>query len=374
MSRDAFDVAFYAPFVAGIVDAESISPPGGAETQILMIANGLAARGLRVALITYPVARADGLASGVELIQRSASVLAQRRGLGKLAEVREIARVLREVKATVVVQRAAGYDTGIVAAVTRLGRRKFVYSSANVVDFEFARLERKRRNRFLYAAGLRLADEIVVQTSEQVALAERAGRSAVEMIPSIASLGARVEACDDPEYVLWVGRLTSYKRPLQFLSVAEQMPDVPIVFVGVPSHDAADLGDEALERARSIPNVRVQSPLRRRELLDVMRRAAVNANTAEYEGMPNVFLEGWLLGVPAAALHHDPDGVIEREGLGTYAAGSHERFRENLEAMWRSKNDPEVRRRCVDYVSRVHGEAAVVDRWRGLIARLGQAA
>jgi hypothetical protein len=88
-------------------------------------------------------------------------------------------------------------------------------------------------------------------------------------------------------------------------------------------------------------------------------------NTSDYEGMPNVFLEGWARGVPALALTHDPDGVIERERVGAFAHGSAERFAELARELWQRRGDQsEVAARCRAYIDREHSAGVVVGRWQ----------
>ena len=70
------------------------------------------------------------------------------------------------------VQRIAGPETGLLGLLSRLRRRRFVYSSASVVDFDFARLRPGAIRLWLFRFGIRLADEIVVQTTEQVELSQ----------------------------------------------------------------------------------------------------------------------------------------------------------------------------------------------------------
>ncbi|MEA2125190.1 MAG: hypothetical protein QOI80_1972, partial [Solirubrobacteraceae bacterium] len=49
----AFDVTFYAPWIGPMLVEGADGPTGGAETQIILLARGLTARGYRVCLITY---------------------------------------------------------------------------------------------------------------------------------------------------------------------------------------------------------------------------------------------------------------------------------------------------------------------------------
>ncbi|HEX6007957.1 MAG TPA: glycosyltransferase, partial [Burkholderiales bacterium] len=54
-------------------------------------------------------------------------------------------------------------------------------------------------------------------------------------------------------------------------------------------------------------------------------RAHVLLNTSDVEGFPNAYLQAWQNGVPVVTLI-DPDGVIEREGLGIVCSSAEELF------------------------------------------------
>jgi hypothetical protein len=125
-----------------------------------------------------------------------------------------------------------------------------------------------------------------------------------------------------------------------------------------------------LERARDeLPNLEVLDPRPHAELAPLIDRAVAVVSTSTYEGMPNVFLEGWARGVPALAFSHDPDGVVVRHGLGFYASGSRERFAHLARAQWASRgNQREVANRCIAYVRRHHGLDAVCASWRAVLA------
>jgi hypothetical protein len=87
-------------------------------------------------------------------------------------------------------------------------------------------------------------------------------------------------------------------------------------------------------------------------------------NTADYEGMSNVFLEGWARGVPALALTNDPDGVIERHGLGGFARGSVKLLTDMTRQMWRDRTSHEdLATRCRAYVQQEHAAEAVISKW-----------
>jgi len=254
----------------------------------------------------------------------------------------------------------------------KAARRRFVYSSATISDFDLAQVEPKRRNRQLFRLGIRLADEIVVQTEEQVRLCqERFGRSPV-LIRSIAEPAPQRQT--QPKAFLWIGRLISYKQPLAFVELARALPEVKFWMIAVPSERTRG-GPEltaALEAAAaSVSNLELLAPRPRRALMDLVGRAVAVVNTADYEGMPNVFLEGWARGVPALALTRDPDGVIERHGLGGYAHGSLEQLIELTRRLWEDRGDQaDVAGRCRGYIADYHSPQAVGARWQEVLGMI----
>jgi glycosyltransferase involved in cell wall biosynthesis len=289
-----------------------------------------------------------------------------RQRLGKIRETFSVGRAVLRVNSRVVVARGATPDVGVVAIVSKLSGRRFVYSAANVSDFKFFGFSPARRNRVLFKLALRLADEVVVQTQEQATLCQTAsGRSPV-LIKSIAER-APLRA-STPEAFLWIGRLVWYKRPLAYVELAQSLPGATFWMVGVPptlGEDSSDLIQRLQKEACVVPNIKLLGPRRRDELMELVNRAVAIVNTSDFEGMPNIFLEGWVRGVPALALTHDPDGVIERYGLGGFAGGSREAFLEIARRLWEGRmTQSHLSASCREYIRQHHSPEAITNQWR----------
>ena len=363
--HEAYDVAFYVPWIGPLLAEAPTAPTGGAETQVYLLARALARRGARVRLLVFELpetplpSSVDGVDVSVRPPYRSHS------RFGKLREVVAIARAITGSDARVVVTRSAGPHVGLAGLAAKLSGRRFVHSSANVSDFDFELLEPKRRNRALFRLGMRFADEIVVQTAEQTVLCQQRFRRMPKRIGSIAEpADARRQP---PEAFLWAGRLVWYKRPLDYLELARALPLARFWMIGVPvahSPESAQLAEEVRRRAADVPNLELLEPRPRRALMDVVGRAVAVVNTAEFEGMPNIFLESWARGVPALALRHDPDGVIECHRLGAFARGSTVALSEAADELWETRFEQrDLEARCRAYIESHHSSGAVASAW-----------
>jgi glycosyltransferase involved in cell wall biosynthesis len=364
--RNRYDVAFYVPWIGPLLTNAEATPTGGAETQIYLVARALAERGVRVCLLAFEL-------PGVELPRDVGGVAVRlrrpyqaHRRFGKLRESAALVSAIFGSGAGVIVTRSAGPHVGLAAVAAKLSGRRFVFSSANVSDFDFNRLSPNRVNDGLFRLGVRLADCIVVQTVEQTRMCEDTFEKKPALIKSIAEPAEQRSGM--PDAFLWIARLVWYKRPLDYIELARSVPDATFRMVGVRVPLASgedDLIEEVERAAAGLANLELLPPRPRQELMQLVDNAVAIVNTADFEGMPNIFLEGWSRGVPALALTHDPDGVIESNHVGWFAHGSKERLAELARAAWAERGDQTaVAQRCRAYVHDEHSTDAVAARWR----------
>jgi glycosyltransferase involved in cell wall biosynthesis len=266
------------------------------------------------------------------------------------------------VDARVYVQSPAGVETGLVALWARARRRRFVYWSAHVVDFDFRRFAGRRLVSTPFAIGVRLANTLVLQTQEQALLSQRRFGRVGPVIRYLAEPAS--PRSPNPSRFLWVGRLAPYKNPTAFVNLAKQLPEASFLMVGAPSALEPDAHREIEHAARALPNLEFIPGLSRSELLPLFDDALALVSTSDYEGMPNVFLEAWARGVPVLALAHDPDGLIVDHALGGFAGGSFDRLLSLVRSMSSERDAADDQaERCRRYVERWHSAEVIVPAW-----------
>ena len=359
---EPYDVVFSLPWAGPLLSGSGAT--GGAETQIVMLARGLAGRGMKVGIAAIGDRRLPREVDGVTVIRQADPP--RMRVAGGLVHDSSTLRALLRVPTRVIVARVAGRTVAVAALAARLRGARFVYSSANISDFTYDQSDHALNVRF-YERALRAADAIVVQTAEQAELCRSRFDREPVLIRSIADAAAPRSA--EPDAFLWVGRLVPDKRLDVYLDLAADVPEARFRLIATPGRGENPELTALLERARSeLPNVEVLDPRPRVDLAPLIERAVAMVSTGEREGMPNVFLEGWSRGVPALAFGLDPDGLVQQHGLGAFAAGSRERLAELARSMWASRNDQdEAARRCVEYVRREHDLDAVCGAWSRIL-------
>ena len=333
---------------------------GGESVQQTLLGLALARRGHQVSMVSGDYGQADGAQwqdIGVFKAYRPQA------GLPGLRFIHPrwtgLWRALARADAELYYTSCAGMQVGLVALFCRRHRRRFVFRAASDADCDPARLlVRFARDRWLYRFGLRRADAILVQSTRQAEAMARNYGLASRVAGMLVEPPGAASAIRDID-VLWVANLRRVKRPDRALELADRLPATSFHFVGGPLPGEEVLFDEVRHAAAARPGVMFHGALPYAEVNALYARARLLLNTSDVEGFPNTYLQAWARGVPVVSVF-DPDGVIEREGLGIAApspaqlpAAVRYLLREPL--AWRAMSD-----RCRAFVAREYGEDKVL--------------
>ena len=196
---------------------------GGAERQMATLAQELAERGLRVALIVWPMERPTGLQPEPRPGSSVRRMSVDDSRLGKMREADQRLAGLRGADASVYVYRGGGPLLWV-----RLGVLPPAPPQAGLLGRERSglRLRSSRSQRLpaaLYSRALPHVDLIVAQRQEQLELARAAGFGPVAMIRSSSLPAEPTEP--KGEAFLWISRLVDYKRPLATCAWRRSVPE-----------------------------------------------------------------------------------------------------------------------------------------------------
>lgn len=182
-----------------------------------------------------------------------------------------------------------------------------------------------------------------------------------------------LEPFDRPRpYVAWVGSLQQRKRPEAILPVAAALEasGVDVLVAGQVREDRyarllADPGrPSTLHHLGLVPRPRVSG---------LLASARALLLTAHEEGLSNVLIQAAWYGTPVVSLEHDPDGLIDAEGLGQVCGGSADAFvRAAVAAALRPPTDAERTARAAS--ARALFSPANLERLEELLARAARCA
>ena len=252
---------------------------------------------------------------------------------GRLRLLAAIARL----DAPVLVQRGAGFVTGLVALVARVRRKRFVYSSASTSDFDRNRVLRGRRRSGCSGSARgwprpSWSRATSRPTSVSAAGGGRRRSSARSPSPRPCDAKPRSRSCGSAGSRPTSAPRRSSSWPRGFPARASSSWRRCRRSIRRPS-PAPRRAPASSRTSRSSP------PRSRSALAELYDRAVAVVSTSEFEGMPNTLLEGWARGVPALVLSHDPDGLIARHGLGWCAGDSVDRLAALAQAAWSERDD-----------------------------------
>lgn len=304
---------------------------GGAELQQTFIGRGLRDRGYDVSYISIDYGQVDGeIINGLKIYKSfkpKEGVYGVRFFYPRLYK---IWKALRKANADIYYARCATFLPGILAIFCQINKKKFVYGGAHTTDFipEKLRLPTKR-DKILYKYGLRRAKAIAVQSNEQKDLLYDNFGLESQVIKNFYPLNPLRVPASKRKHILWVSTIRHWKRPMQFIKLAESFQHESFVMIGGRGEAKyTGLYHEVRKRANKVKNLDFLGfqPFRITE--KYFDKCKVFVNTSEYEGFPNTFLQAWSRGIPVIS-YVDPDNVIRKQCLGV-TVGSEEELHNAL--------------------------------------------
>lgn len=338
---------------------------GGASVQAFAWMRGLLANGEDVGCIARaPVERPtpEGLRvfPGYELSG----------GLGYLTSQYPFFRsVVDDYRPDFVYQGTAGTLTGLLAFLARGRDLDLVHMVANDADVAPGRRAGMRWSTHLaYRYGLRRTSAVLFQTDlQQEKVSERFPDKPCLRIEKPICLEDVPPGAGEEErsYLAWLGIFQWQKNLPALLEVARALPDHRFALAGRRSSRVDDETEAALDEFGRLDNVDFVGYLKRDEIFDFLGGAHALLSTSRFEGFPNTYLEAWAVGTPVLTLRSaDPDGVVERRGLGGVADGP-AGLADAIRSLAEDDLEP-LRRHCRAYVRDRHDavrQAARLSEW-----------
>jgi glycosyltransferase involved in cell wall biosynthesis len=256
------------------------------------------------------------------------------------------ARIIRlhkrfmELRPHVVIQRGLAGLSPLMALYCFLFGMRFIFMYAHDRESR-GRYQGSGKRNPLYFLLLLFASKLVVQSEYQRVRIPILFRHKTVRIASGYSMGDARPG--NKKGVLWVGRIEPWKRPESFIELAGKMPRVPFTMVAPAFRGFEDYAARIYRMAEGMKNLTIIDFVPFDEIDGYFRRAKVFVNTSTEEGFPNTFVQACMNFTPIVSLNVDPDGFIERHGVGFFCHDDDEKLFDSLLGLMK---DRALFRRC----------------------------
>lgn len=338
---------------------------GGAERQQWLLARALVVEGWKVT-----VGVRDLLAKEKRLYIDGVKFI----GIGKDQILLSWYRFLRSEQPDWWYWRCAYHLWGPAVEIAKLAGVRTIFAAAFDSDVLVRRaLVFRPRWWPLYAWGLLRSDRIFLQHGGQLSVLPVRWKAKAHIVPSIAGLSSWVKPHSERQkYVAWVGMLREHKRPDLLIEIARQMPNIRFVACGGPTahRSPSGYGEQVIRSLQSLPNIEYLGQISPEKAHLVIAEAAILLSTSDGEGFPNTFLQAWSSGTPVVSLTIDPDGIIDRNGLGAYSQTVDRATKDITNLISSTKLRNKVAHYAQEYLASVHSIESVINQFNAAVEGL----
>ena len=270
---------------------ENLKPIGGAENQLVMLANEIARfKSFRVSLLAF------GKKSYKKYYNNILLNIINKKNPLILRSIYFIYRILNE-KSDVIITRAGSPFLFIIGLATKVKATKLVYFLAH--DWELVYGKKFTGWRWkLFHLGLGFCDQIFVQNSFQLKNIKKissVNEKNLFLTKNLPLLEHKDYSSADPKYFLWVGTYRKHKMLEIFIKAAKSLPDYEfLIVIGMLGNKNAK--KEIKYLTKDTNNLKIIFDATRQEILNIYHNAKALIITSKGEGFPNVAIEAWSQG------------------------------------------------------------------------------
>ena len=226
--------------------------------------------------------------------------------------------ILLKTKPDVLIQRAAGIETGLLALYRLLFKKKFIYMAASSIDTNGNYRKMNPLKGVFYEFGLKHASAIISQNQDQQSNLKKYFHLKSEIIKNSFAIPTQIPT--GKKGVLWVGSSQSLKQPQIFLNLAKTFPKQQFTII-IPKHNL-NLWNNIFHKSQKILNLKFIEKVPFEKINVYFTQAKLFINTSTYEGFPNTFVQATMNGTPIISLNVNPDKFLDKYNCGYCVNGS----------------------------------------------------
>lgn len=280
-------------------------------------------------------------------------------------------RQLKKINAEIYVQRAASAETGLIALIAKLLRKKFIFMVAHERDVNGFFIRQNGWRGQLFLMGLKLADKIICQTSEQQNQLDKQLKNKSKVIASGYPIKSFEIKEEKKQGILWVARAEKWKRPDLFIQLAQKFPQERFTMICPPAENRQDYFQSIKSQAQRVSNLTFIEKVPFNKINNFFKAAKVFVSTSESEGFPNTFIQAAKNSTPVISFKIDPDQVIFKNQFGFCAQGSEQQLTKDLKRiLTNQKLESKLAKNAYGYATSHHRLSETVAKFKSICLNL----
>jgi len=267
----------------------------------------------------------------------------KRKGILRWRNYKKLKSLLDKLKPDFCYQRTTNSYLPLLVRIAKTNNIKtiFAFSMHNQIQFwEDIFSEKKIKTiiikfleKIIFIYSFKKADLIIVQTKFQKKIIKSKYSISSELIYNAHPLPTCKKFIRE-NIILWIGRLTANKNPLEFINLAKMLRSTKCRFFLIGAGNNRVLLNKIKEYSISLKNFIFLGELSNNDVHELLSRAKILVNTSFLEGFPNTFIEAWLRGVPVVSKNIDHDDLIQKNNLGKVSGSLHQMAKDISEIVY----------------------------------------
>ena len=231
---------------------------------------------------------------------------------------------IKKINADVYVQRAASAETGLIALISKLLNKKFIFMVAHSDDVDWRFIQSSFAKGGLYSLGLSLADQIICQTKQQQKLINQRLKFKSTVVPS--GYPITKPKNQKKQTILWVARAETWKNPEIFLNLAKKFPRQKFTMICPPAENDPAYFNTIKKQAEQIKNLHFIKQVPFNQINTYFKKAKIFVSTSQSEGFPNTFIQAGKNKTPIISFKVNPDNIFTKHKIGVCANGDQKKL------------------------------------------------
>lgn len=345
---------------------------GGAGVQLYLLANELSKDpGYNISFIVGDFGQPDiEEFDNIKVFKARKGFKKRLPALSGIVECLSLFLLLRKIDADIYHQRAAGYQTGIIAFFCHFFKKKFIYATASSTDVDLGFKKKDPSAHLLYGYGLKKADIVLAQNEEHRLLLKQNYNKESVLLKNSFTIPSKEKILDfnKREFILWVGTSRKLKQPFIFIRLAKIFPNKSFVMI-MPKHGEDDeLFKNVSRKVVELKNLKFIEKVPFDEIGDYFRKAILFINTSVHEGFPNTFVQSCSFATPVISLNVNPDQFITKYHCGFFSEGDEAQLEKQLDKLTQNDNLwKTMSRNSYGYVQKEHDIKANLEAYKNFL-------